>query len=71
MPTRLNLLIQQVFFGAFAFIASFGVYFLKDLAREVSEMNNKMAIVLLNISQGQETLKDHEERIRHIEKKIK
>ncbi len=60
--------IECMFFAIISFIGAYGVYFLKDLSSELSSMNTKMAVVLQNLSQNEFQLRDHEDRLRTIEK---
>ena len=61
-------LIERGFWSLFLGVVTFGVSFLKDLNTNVSELNNKMAIVLVMQSESKEVIDSLVERVTHLEK---
>ncbi len=63
-------LVMSTVGSALTAVMGFGVKFLRDLAKNVKSLDSTIAILVLRANDHEEEIKDHEQRLRWVEKKV-
>jgi len=61
--------IEKAFWALFLGVVTFGVSFIKELSTNVSDLNNKVSIILMNSERQSEMIRDHEGRLITLERR--
>ena len=66
---RINEWIQRFFFGLASFVLLYCANQIKELSYSVNELNLKLAIHIAKLEGQSVSVSDHENRLRHLERK--
>lgn len=65
--SKVSTLIDKALMGLLVSVAGFVASEIQSASRSISELNEKVAVIITQLSGSVETIKDHENRIRNLE----
>lgn len=64
---KLEKFIEKIFWALLLSVCKLGLDEVKTMSTNISDLNQKMAIIMTKISDQEDTLKDHTHRLRDLE----